>query len=63
MKNFALLASGVALVLLTSCASNVPDASASEEEQIEQPARASQPPHGNPLDVPDEATLPHVPGQ
>ncbi len=53
-----------ALVVFAGCASFAPDLPSGEEQQLDHPATLSGTPAGpNPLDVPDEATLPHVPGQ
>jgi PBP1b-binding outer membrane lipoprotein LpoB len=63
-KTFATLAIiGTLAIFFAGCASNDSAESAADQQQLDQPTTAPAAPHGNPLDVPDEATLPHVPGQ
>jgi hypothetical protein len=54
---------GSALVL-ASCAPFTPELPSGDEQQLNRPATLSGTPiPRNPLDAPDEATLPYVPGQ
>ncbi|HEY1770068.1 MAG TPA: hypothetical protein VGG02_07420 [Chthoniobacterales bacterium] len=48
---------------LSGCVSSDPDLPTGGEQQFDHPGTLSGPPPRNPLDAPDEATLPPVPGQ
>ncbi len=49
---------------LSSCAPLTPDLPSGDEQQLDRPATLSGTPiPHNPLDQPDEAALPYVPGQ
>jgi hypothetical protein len=64
MKRFFPWCIGIcAFSFFAGCASSTPDLPSGEEQQLDRPATLSGTPAPNPLDVPDEATLPHVPGQ
>lgn len=59
----ALLGIGI-FALLVSCAPLAPELPSGEEQQLDRPAMLSATPiPRNPLDAPDETTLPYVPGQ
>lgn len=61
MTKFFLI--GGALSLLASCAPLDPELPSGDEQQLNRPATLGGPAPHNPLDPPDEATLPYVPGQ
>jgi hypothetical protein len=51
-------------LLLASCAPFAPELPSGDEQQLDRPAMLSGTPlPRNPLDEPDEATQPYVPGQ
>ncbi|MBA3831118.1 MAG: hypothetical protein H0X34_04330 [Chthoniobacterales bacterium] len=62
-KFLAFIAAGAALCILAGCAPLDPELPTGDQQQLNRPATLSGPPPGNPLDTPDEATLPQVPGQ
>lgn len=58
------LASSSVLLFYTSCAPLTPELPSGDEQQLDRPATLSATPiPRNPLDPPDEATQPYVPGQ
>ncbi|MEO6872102.1 MAG: hypothetical protein ABI233_07770 [Chthoniobacterales bacterium] len=64
MRFFAALFGIGAFALLASCAPLTPELPSGEDQQLDRPATLSGTPiPRNPLDEPDEATLPYVPGQ
>ena len=62
-KIVVLFGSILALALFPQCAPLDPELPSGDEQQLDRPSTLGGTARGNPLDAPDEATLPYVPGQ